>query len=85
MLLDLQNADAVRSQGLLFELDDKKPIDRCRDDGLMKSVDQINRAFGKGAVFFGSQGTQQRWRSASEHCSPNYTLHFANLPVVRAK
>ena len=55
MLLDLQNADAVRSQGLLFELDDKKPNDRSREGGLMKSVDQINRAFGKGTLFFGSQ------------------------------
>ena len=85
MLLDLQNADAVRSQGLLFDMDSKTSNDRSREDGLMKSVDQINRAFGKGAVFFGSQGTQRQWRSASEHCSPNYTLHFDELPVAKAR
>ena len=59
-LLDLQNAEAVKSQGLLFDVDNKTSTDRTREDGLMKSVDQINRAFGKGAVFFGSQGTQRQ-------------------------
>jgi hypothetical protein len=51
----------------------------------MESVDRINRLCGKGTVFFGSQGIDQKWRSASEYCSPNYTLHFAELPVVKAK
>jgi DNA polymerase V len=85
MLLDLQNAGAVRSQGLLFAPDDKKPDDRKREDLLMNSVDKINRSFGKGTLFFGSQGTQQQWRSASDHCSPNYTLHYSDLPVAKAK
>ena len=85
MLLDLQNADAVKSQGLLFELDGKQPNDRKREDGLMQSVDCINRAFGKGTLFFGSQGIGQQWRGASDYCSPNYTLNFAELPVAKAK
>jgi DNA polymerase V len=85
MLLDLQNADAVRSQELLFEPDDKNPDDREREDLLMNSVDKINRSFGKGTLFFGSQGTQQQWRSASEHCSPNYTLYHSDLPIAKAK
>ena len=84
-LLDLRNGDAVKSQGLLFDLDDKNPEDRKRDDRLMESVDRINRQFGKGTVVFGSQGTDQRWRSASDHCSPNYTLRFDDLPIVKAK
>ena len=85
MLLDLQHADAVKSQGLLFELDGKNPKERKREDSLMESVDQINQTFGKGALFFGSQGIQQQWRSASDHCSPNYTLYFTDLPVAKAK
>ena len=85
MLLNLQDAKAVRSQGALFDLDDKKPEDRKRDDQLMESVDRINRHFGKGTLFFSSQGTDQKWRGASEHCSPNYTLHFTDLPVAKAK
>ncbi len=52
---------------------------------MMSSVDEINRTFGKGTLFFGSQGIDQKWRSASELCSPNYTLCFDELPVVKAK
>jgi DNA polymerase V len=85
MLLDLQNAVAVKSQGVLFEPDDKSPNDRDRDDRLMESVDQINRALGRGTLFFGSQGIERQWRSASNLCSPNYTLHFTDLPVAKAK
>jgi hypothetical protein len=88
MLLNLQDANAVKSQGTLFDLSDKNPADRERDEQLMESVDKINRLFGKGTVFFSSQGIDQKnqkWRGASEHCSPNYTLNFADLPVVKAR
>jgi DNA polymerase V len=85
MLLDLQNVAAVKSQGILFDPDDRNPNDRDRDDRLMGSVDQINRALGRGTLFFGSQGIERQWRGASNHCSPNYTLHFADLPVAKAK
>lgn len=84
-LLELQNAGAVKSQGLLFDLDDKNPEERERDDRLMESVDKINRLFGKGTLTFGSQGTDQRWRGASDHCSPNYTLRIDELPIAKAK
>jgi DNA polymerase V len=66
-------------------MDDKNPADREQDEHLMVSVDRINRVFGKGTVFFSSQGTDQKWLGASEHCSPNYTLSFAELPVVKAR
>jgi len=85
MLLNLQDAVAVKSQGLLFDLAEKSPEDQRRDDLFMESVDRINRHFGKGTLFFASQGTEQRWRSSSEHCSPNYTLAFDELPIVKAK
>ncbi len=84
-LLDLQNAKAVKSQGMLFDMDDQKPEERERNEKMMNSVDEINRTFGKGTLFFGSQGIEQKWRSASELCSPNYTLRFDELPVVKAK
>jgi len=85
MLLNLHDAEAVRSQGLLFDSDTQSPEVRKRDDRLMESVDRINRLLGKGTLFFSSQGIDQKWRGASEHCSPNYTLHFTELPVVKAK
>jgi DNA polymerase V len=85
MLLNLQDANAVRSQGLLFDMWNKNPEEQQRDDALMKTVDRINRSFGRGTMMFGSQGIEQKWRGASEHCSPNYTISFGDLPVVRAK
>jgi len=85
MLLNLQDANAVRSQGVLFDRDGKSPEDQQRDDTLMNTVDRINRSFGKGTMLFGSQGVEQKWRGASEHCSPNYTVSFCDLPVVKAK
>jgi len=85
MLLNLQDAQTVKSQGVLFDLGGKNLDNQQRDDTLMNTVDQINRSFGKGTVLFGSQGVEQKWRGASEHCSPNYTISFDDLPVVKAK
>jgi hypothetical protein len=39
----------------------------------------------KDTLVFGSQGTEHKWRGASDHCSPNYTLDIAGFPVVKAK
>ena len=85
MLLNLQDAKTVKSQGILFDLGGKNPAEQERDETLMNTVDRINRSFGKDTLVFGSQGVEQKWRGASEHCSPNYTLNFAELPVVKAK
>ncbi len=85
MLLDMRDASAVQSQGLLFDFDSKTPEDREKEERLMESFDQINQAFGPGKLFFGSQGIQRSWRDASEHCSPNYTIRWDELPVVKAK
>jgi DNA polymerase V len=85
MLLNLQDSKAVKSQGILFDMGGKNPDEQQRDDMLMETVDQINRSFGKGTMTFGSQGTEQKWRGASEHCSPNYTISFGDLPLVKAK
>ncbi len=84
-LLDLQDEATVKSQGFLFEMDDQTPEERERNEKMMDSVDEINRTFGRGTLFFGSQGIEQKWRSDSELCSPNYTLRFEELPVVRAR
>ena len=85
MLLNLQDANVVKSQGVLFDMGGKNPDDQQRDETLMVTVDRINRSFGRGTMTFGSQGVEQKWRGASEHCSPNYTLNFAELPVVKAR
>ena len=85
MLLELRDATAVQSQGLLFDLDAKTPEIREKEGRLMESFDQINQTFGTGKLFFGSQGIKRDWRSTSEHCSPNYTICWDELPVVKAK
>ncbi|MCL2711362.1 MAG: DUF4113 domain-containing protein [Planctomycetaceae bacterium] len=72
-------------QGILFDLGGKNPEEQKRDDTLMNTVDRINRSFGKDTLVFGSQGVEQKWRGASDHCSPNYTLDIAGFPVVKAK
>ncbi|MCL2711036.1 MAG: DUF4113 domain-containing protein [Planctomycetaceae bacterium] len=82
---NLQDAKAVKSQGLLIDMSGKNPEEQKRDDTLMDTVDRINRSFGKDTLVFGSQGTKQQWRGASDHCSPNYTLDIAGFPVVKAK
>ena len=85
MLLKLQDAKTVKSQGILFDLGGKNPEEQNRDETLMNTVDRINRSFGKDTLVFGSQGVEQKWRGASDHCSPNYTMCFCDLPVVKAK
>jgi len=85
MLLNLQDAKTMKSQGVLFDMGDKKPEDQKREETLMDTVDRINRSFGRGTMTFGSQGVEQKWRGASEHCSPNYTINVSELPVVKAK
>ncbi|MGL6226659.1 MAG: Y-family DNA polymerase [Thermoguttaceae bacterium] len=85
MLLDLRNARAMKSQGMLFERDDKDPAIRERDERLIQSVDEINRQYGKGTLFFGSQGTTQKWRGSFEYSSPAYTTFWGEIPLVKAK
>ena len=85
MLLNLQDSNVAKSQGILFDMGGKNPEEQQRDDTLMETVDRINRSFGKGTMLFGSQGVEQKWRGASEHCSPNYTISYVDLPVVMAK
>ncbi|MDR2115247.1 MAG: Y-family DNA polymerase [Planctomycetaceae bacterium] len=85
ILLNLQDNAVTKSQGMLFNTDNKTPEKRNQEERLMKSVDQINQMLGKGKLFFGSQGMKQNWRGASEHRSPEYTTCWDELPVVMAK
>jgi DNA polymerase V len=84
-LLHLQDASVTKSQGTLFDLDNKTPEKRDQEERLMESVDHINQTMGKGKLFFCSQGTKQYWHGASEHRSPGYTVNWNELPIVKAK
>jgi len=85
MLLDMRPAEAVQSQGLLFDMDEKTPEKRKQEVELMNSVDQINHKLGRGTVFFGAAGLGHRWHSASDHSSPLYTSDWEQLPIARTK
>ena len=85
MLLDMRPAEAVQSQGLLFDMDEKTPEKRKQEVELMNSVDQINHKLGRGTVFFGAAGLGNRWHSTSDHSSPFYTSDWEQLPIARVK
>ena len=85
ILLELRDAAAERSQGLLFPIDDKMPEQRAKEERLMASLDAINRRVGRGTVFFGAEGTETSWKAASDHASPGYTTRWSDLPVAHAR
>jgi DNA polymerase V len=85
ILLHLKDNAVTKSQGILFDADNKTQEERNQEERLMESVDHINKTMGTGKLFFCSQGMNQHWRGASEHRSPRYTTHWNELPIVRAK
>ena len=52
------------------------------DDGLMQTLDSINKK-GFGKVWFAGQGMKQAWGMKRERLSPAYTTRWSDLPVVR--
>lgn len=80
-LLDCNSFFASCEKLFRPDLKNKAVVVLSNNDG-----DRINRLFGTGTLKFGSQGTADPpWRGASEHSSPNYTLRFGDLPIVKAK
>jgi DNA polymerase V len=76
-LMDLARPDQL--QGDLFA-----PA-TIGDDALMRTLDSINRRFGRGAAGFGASGWQQRpdWGMRQLSLSPCYTTRWADLATVR--
>jgi len=64
ILHGLKNAEAVQSQGILFETHEGRNADRrTMERQLMNVLDRINHQHGQGTVFFGGEGIQKDWRS----------------------
>jgi DNA polymerase V len=80
MLLDLIDASVDQA-----ELDlDEPPADR---GDLMAALDRINRRYGRGAVYVGSEGTKgarRRWVMKQNLRTPDYTTRLEDIPLVRA-
>jgi DNA polymerase V len=76
MLFDLSTEKHFQQD--LFQ-DNKK---KQKSQKLMKVVDNINRHMGKRSIFTAAQGTNSAWHMRRDHCSPRYTTHWQELPVV---
>ena len=81
MLLDIQAGNAaVQGELALDESADERP-------GLMSAMDRLNDRFGRGSVDLASAGLagdRRSWVMKQDFKTPNYTTHWADMPVARA-
>lgn len=77
ILLDLVAADLVIPDLFLGDCDPKRIT-------LMRTVDEVNARFGRGAVFFGAQGVNPQWKMRSDRRSQLSTTEWDALPIVKA-
>jgi DNA polymerase V len=81
MLLDIQAGNtAVQGELALDEPGDDRP-------GLMSAMDRLNDRFGRGSVALASAGLagdRRSWVTKQDFKTPNYTTHWADMPVARA-
>ncbi|MDO5580658.1 MAG: Y-family DNA polymerase [Planctomycetia bacterium] len=85
LLLDLAD-ESISEQPMLFDRDpDKSPERREKEKRLMQGVDAINRSFGKGHIFFASEGVEKKWTPVAHFVSPCFTTRWEDLPVAYAK
>ena len=71
----LDRADAV--QASLFE----RP-DGDASKALMRSVDGLNRRYGRGTVAYATAGLRHGWTLRAGHLSPRFTTNWADLLAV---
>ena len=79
MLFDIQSSRAVQ-RSFFDEVDSEKVCE------LMRTVDNINAAFGKRTVFFGATGVSKKtnlWMMKRQNVTPSYTTDWDHLPQVR--
>jgi DNA polymerase V len=49
---------------------------------LMQVIDAVNRRYGQGAAYWGSEGAKKRWHMRQQYLSPAYTTRWADLPII---
>jgi DNA polymerase V len=49
----------------------------------MEKIDRLNRAYGTGAVRFGSQDLGKVWKMRREHLSQAYTTNLGSIIEVK--
>jgi DNA polymerase V len=81
MLLEIQPGSvAVQGELALDESGADRP-------GLMSALDRLNDRFGRGSVALASAGLagdQRSWVRKQDFKTPNYTTHWADMPVARS-
>lgn len=76
ILLDLLQEDALPLD--LFEKAPKK-----KQESIMNTFALINAHFGKGSLFFGAEGVNPTWKSASSTRSNRFTTNWDELPIAK--
>lgn len=77
ILLDLLQEDALPLD--LFEKAPKK-----KQESIMNTFALINAHFGKGSLFFGAEGVNPTWKSASSTRSNRFTTNWDELPIAKS-
>ena len=57
-------------------------VDRTERVRLMAALDDVNRRFGRGAIFPAATGIRREWATKFEMRSPRYTTRLAEIPIV---
>lgn len=59
------------------------PAQSISCDKLMQVVDRVNQRYGQGAMYWGAEGSKQRWPMRQAYLSPAYTTRWDDMPVIR--
>lgn len=80
MALSLSPEDQATSPSLFTETKEQECSLRRRE--VLKSIDHLNHRYGKGSLFFASEGVNVSWRPKSYWKSPSFTQNWKQLPEV---
>lgn len=64
------------------QLDLLQPGQTPRSDALMQVLDTLNRQWGRGTLFLGSEGVSKKWHMRQAYTSPAYTTRWGDLPQI---
>lgn len=78
MLLDLLPEGGQQKDLLGYSNDEESELT------LMKTMDKINKRWGRGSVKLGSEGINQNWAMRRSFKSPDYLTNIKELPVAYA-
>ena len=67
-------------QGNLFLQD----YDSTKLEKLMKTIDQINKRYGRNTLCWAGSGVNKPWSMKRENLSPLYTTCWSEIPIVKA-